>query len=587
MLSPLRRLLLLTALVPLLQVPAPAAERSAADLLPDSTVLFVEIAEPNALLRTVLDHPLRKRVEELEPYKEAISKPKAIQFRTVVKAVETQLGMTWDQVLGALTERGATLAFDPRTKGAALLIRSRDQKTLEKLRDQFFSLARADAKRKGNDDPVKTIKYRGITTYQIGNARVATIDSWLIVANNGELGHQILDRHLDGPGESLSDKESFQQASKTRAKETLWAWADVQALRDAGQLAAVTREKNNNPLLEIVAGGVAGTLAKAPYATLTLDVQTDRIALALAMPHKTEWVQERREYYFGPRGTGTAPAVLDVPGRILSLATYRNFSEMWMRSGDLFTEKIDAGFAEANANLSNISSGKDFGEEVLGAFKPEVQIVLARQTFDESQPVPTIKLPAFAVVFRFKDPAESKDEFRRSFQNLIGFLNVVGAMQGRPQFDMDFKKTGPKQYVTATYVPKKEDEGSKTAPIAFNFSPSVVFVEDRFVVSSTKGLAFEIADALLKPAKEGQAVNTALDVDLQATRDILADNRKQLVSRNMLEEGSDREAAEKQIGLLLEAVGALKQFRLELGTPDGTLRVQAELTLKAQDGGKP
>ena len=44
-------------------------------------------------------------------------------------------------------------------------------------------------------------------------------------------------------------------------------------------------------------------------------------------------------------------------------------------------------------------------------------------------------------------------ELRRTFQSLIGFLNIVGAMNGQPQLDLDMEKSEAAQFVTASYLP--------------------------------------------------------------------------------------------------------------------------------------
>ena len=80
-------------------------------------------------------------------------------------------------------------------------------------------------------------------------------------------------------------------------------------------------------------------------------------------------------------------------------------------------------------------------------------MVVARQLFAEGQPAPAIKLPAFGVVAELKDPAKMQPELRRTFQSLVGFLNIVGAMNGQPQLDLDMEKSDAAQFVTASYLP--------------------------------------------------------------------------------------------------------------------------------------
>ena len=72
-------------------------------------------------------------------------------------------------------------------------------------------------------------------------------------------------------------------------------------------------------------------------------------------------------------------------------------------------------------------------------------------------------------------------EFRRIFLSFLGFLNVIGAMNGQPQLDLDFEKNGDSEIITSTYVPEADEKNSKQAKINFNFSPSVGFGGDYFI----------------------------------------------------------------------------------------------------------
>ncbi|MAG94671.1 MAG: hypothetical protein CMJ48_13130 [Planctomycetaceae bacterium] len=560
--------------------------KSAVHLLPGSTVAYAEIEQPKELLDVLLTHPLRTHLENLDPYKQAVQSQKYIAFRSIVAGIESQIGMKWDEAVGALTEGGISVAFDPKTEGIAIIVRARDEAALEKLRDAFLKLARDEAKRQGNPDPIKTGEYRGITAYSLGEAKFATFGSWLVYVSDDELGKLVVDSYLDGSESSLADNERFQQARKLQnGKSTLWAYLDIGALRDGGAVEGLTQEKVDNPGAELLAGGILENLQHTPFVVASMTIAREGLGVSVATPHKTEWVTERREYFFGPHGEGAAPPLLAPPETLLALSIYRDFSQMWLRSADLYGESVDAGLAQANSNLSTFFGGKDFGEDILGAFKPGLQFVATRQQFDASVPVPAIKLPAFALVFRFKDADNAPSDFRRTFQSLIGFLNVLGAMNGQPQLDLDIEKGEGTQVVSATYLPEDAQRDPGKAPINFNFSPSVGFVGDRFIIASTKQLARNLV-AATKDSDDVRAAgprsNFAFNLQAAVLRKVLDDNRKQLVAQNMLEEGRDREEAEQQIGLLLDAVALLKNLHLRLETDEDALRLSVELNLARQ-----
>jgi hypothetical protein len=255
---------------------------------------------------------------------------------------------------------------------------------------------------------------------------------------------------------------------------------------------------------------------------------------------------------------------------------------MWLRAGDLFDEKINDGFAQADANLTTFFAGKDFGEDILGSLTPQVGFVASRQDFTDILPQPAIKLPSFALVMELREPEEMTRELRRTFQSMIGFFNVLGAMEGRPQLEMEMDKLDDgSELITTVYIPEEDDRESTSADIIFNFSPSVGFSGKRFVVASTGQLARELTAAAVP---ERAATDSNTDVSLQGDilQQILNDNREQLIAQNMLGEGHSREEAEAAIGLLLEAVGYLKDASLQLVPTAESLRLGFSVRLEQQ-----
>lgn len=562
------------------------AQKTAAQLFPASTIAYAELSEPKVLLDMLLEHPLRQRVEQLDQVKNAMQGKQYQQFQAILHMIEQQIGMKWNVALGSFTQGGIAIGFDPKTEGAALLVRARDQKTLEKLRETFFKLARDETQRQGKPDPIKTTDYRGITAYSAGQAKFATLGSLLVVVNNDQLGKAILDNYLDDTANSLADNRQFQTARKTiSGTPSAWGYLDVATLRKSNSDSDAYKQKSGNVVLELLIGGLTGTAKNTPYLTSTLDIRKHRIALKLSAPHDPAWVGTERQYYFGPNGKGSAPPLLEPKETILSLSTYRDFSGMWLNSANIFTDNVDAGFDKANGTLATLFSGKDFGEEVLGAFKPEVQIVAARQHFEKDRPTPAIKIPAFAFVFRFKDPEKMQADFRRMFQSLIGFINITGAQNGQPQLDLDMEKQGEHQIISATYAPDTDKKISEQNRINFNFSPSVAFAGENFVVSSTKQLARELVTLITTPqapAKKSETdfvTNTSLNANLSTVRDAVNDNRNQLVTRTILSEGKERAEAEKQVDLILESIGTFQNLNLHLDTNKNSVQFEFEVNL--------
>ena len=556
-----------------------AAEQSAAELLPSTTVAYVELTDPSELVRTVLDHPVRRWLENQHHFRQALEEKDCLQFKAVVAVVEAELGRIWPRILASAAGQGAYLGVDTKTEGVAVLLKSQDEETQQQLVDALLLLARVAENQRGAD-PVKVSEHRSVKVYEFNQARVAVFGRWLAVSNKGPLLRRLIDNSHEKSDATLASQEPFQQSRQADSGDsTAWGYLNLSALREAGIGRSLSRATMDSPVGELFAGGALSVLRQAPYLTAGLNVRRDRLCLQLASPHDPQWVEERREYFFGPASAGAAPPLLAIDGSLFSMSTYRDVSQWWLRAGELFSEQISDELAQADSNLSTLFSGKDFGADILSAVQPQIQLIVARQGFDAETLQPAIKLPAFGLVFRLKDPDRMLGDLRRTFHSLIEFLNIIGSMNGLPRLDLNIDLQEDYQLVTSSYV---HEAGQDTIrlPINFNFSPTIGFAGERFVVASTKKLARQLAlgQATAVAATGGQQ-NTAAVADVALLRTVLADNRQQLIAQNMLQEGHTRAEAEHEIKALLELLGFVRDVSLRFGTVEKTLRLVVVLRL--------
>ncbi len=547
----------------------PAAEDVA--ILPPSTVFYAELTDPVALLSLVLDHPLRAKIEALPPYQTALQSPAYKRFLFGRAMVETQLQMNWREALETLMAHRVSVAFDASTRSPVVIIRGKDPESMKLFGEKLLEFAKLSP----DAEEIRATEYRDLPAYKIQNAIYAVSGDKMIITNQPDLGRNVIDRLLDG-GPSLKDNPRFQSAWESRKPgELAWAFVDVEVIRESAR--KPFEDQINNPVLELLVGGIQSALAHSPYATATLTGDANAVSLKGSTPFQEDWIPEYREYYFGPNASGRGPVMPHVEGQLFALSTYRDVSEMWLRAGDLFNANINDGFAQADANLSTLLAGRDFGEDILGSFESEVVVVATRQDFSERLPRPTLQLPAFAGVFRLKEPGTMTRELRRIFQSLVGFLNVVGAMNGQNQLEMQMEKVGENaELVSATFVPEPDQQDSTDAEVIFNFSPTVGFAGERFVVASST----ELARALVgeKPADAENLIdNTRANLHTSVLKQVLADNREQLIAQNMLEDGNSREEAEAVIDLILQVVGYFEGVTVRLTPVDGFLETELQV----------
>lgn len=584
--------LTMTVLTAGTSLPLPADELGnpdlrGADLLPSSTVVYLEVPEPQVLLDFVFDHPLRSRIESHALFDKATKSQPWRNFLTARKVFEVQMGMEWRQAITALSAGGIYAGFDPVSGGFALLVKARDEQTMEKLRSGLLEMLRlGNAGADSAED-----QYRGLNTYRMDRLRLAVTGGWLVAVNQPELGRPLLDRLLDdvsgspplttAPSEfpALSGNPVFETAMKSRSADvSIWGFADLEKIRMDTKVQKSLQDQARNPGIELLAGGIQSILRQTPSVTAELKLNSYTAELVLSVPWNSSWVPEERTWFFGPDGNGIAPGLPDVPDTLMTLGVWRDVSEMWLRAGDLFDQNMNDQLAAAESTLTTLFAGRDFAEDILGSFQPQIGLVLTRQNFQQL-PQPAIKLPAFALVLELRDPERMTRELRRTFQSMIGFFNVVGAMEGRPQLEMDIRRIGNAELITSIYLPEDDEQDSTTAPIIFNFSPSVGFSGSQVIISSTQQLAEQLIQTPPPQAAPAVVANSYALLNAPMLTQILADNREQLIAQNMLEQGNTRDEAEGQIGLLLELLGYFESLGMQLSHDDQLLKFQIQTTL--------
>jgi hypothetical protein len=559
---------------------ASAADKTARDLFPPSTVGYLEIPQPARLVRTVLDHPLAQEIENHPDFQKALVRREYQDLQGALKLLESKLGMKWQETIEPLTEGGIYLGFDLPTQGVAALVQTADDSLAKKLLDTIIEISRAESKAKGREnDLVALDELRGIAIYKIGNVELAAIGKWLLVTNKRLLLAMVLENYL-GSGTSLNDDQQFQAVLKVRGPDpSAWLYVDLRMLRTLGVLRAALGKKSDNPAAELLVGGILGAIPDAPYVTASLKLESSRAVVTAALPGNPQTIAKTREFYFGAEGNGAAPPLLAPQQTLLALSSYRDFASLWRHAPDLFDERINARIAEAESKLNTFFGGKSFRDDILGNIEPGLQVVVARQQFPQSGITPAIKLPAGAAVIRMKKPEETMRNFKITFQSFIGFLNIAGGTNGLPPFDLNSERRGDALVISAEYVPPVKAETHSEAPLQYNASPTAIFVGDWMILSSARPLALDVLAELQRQPTTYQAVNSRVVVDGKVVQSVLADNRGPLIARNMLDKGHDRPAAEKEIDALLKALRYLDQSSIQLKANDRSLELDVELVL--------
>lgn len=574
------KLLLFVTWLVLLARPAVASELDARKLLPSSTVIYLE----GKSMESFLEHPFTKTIQSTTAFKKIWRSPEVLKLRGGLTLFEFAVGDKVESLARKLTANGFHFAFDKNTEGAVILASTESQEWVEEYLQKLAKIVRADAKSKGQPDPIHEAEYRGIRGYEFQKIVVGNIGSILIVTNKPELGKSIIDRHLDSTNDHLLDRPFFQNAwdsnSQPEHVDTQYRFArvfiDIDTLRQAGVAKDLLKGKPKDFAAELILGGVLATLEKTSFAIGELTLGNDKLCMQFLVPHQKEWTEESREFFVGPQGHGYATSLATGSGMLASICAYRDISQLWLRAGDLFDERVNDQLSQAENTLTTLFSGKDFGTDILGAIEPQIQLIAADQSFEPGY-VPAIQLPSVGLVAKLKDPTMRK-EFKRIFQSFIGFLNVTGAMGGNPQLDLESETIGTRQIYSATYLRESDKKYENGLPVQFNFSPSLAFDGDLIFIASTNSLAKQLKSQTARGIDDALAKNnTTMDIQFGALKNALDLNRVQLISQNMLEKGHSKLDAEKEIDTLIGLVSMLRSGRAALRFND---QVQLQLDLE-------
>lgn len=545
---------------------------SAADVFPDSTVAYLEVANPTGIIDNIQDHPVVKLIQDHEQFKKLIASPQFVAAFLGKALLENQID---DTLLNALRDNlagGIYIAFDGKTRGVALLSKSNSPTKLKRFAGSVLNMIAAQATNEAREIPFKKETYRGVNVARFDKFVIARYETWLLISTNPKLAQQVIDNFHDSSSTSLARQDWFVSASKKRAPTDLWAAVNLEVVRAASKSNPLLLGKTNNPGVELVFGGILDALKNAPFAIAEVTLERD-LKVSLSMPFDKAWVNESREFFFGDNLSGRAPGLLQPENTIANLTSYRDVGGWWLSKEDLFDESVIAQLARADSELSNIFPGMDFGADVLGALEPGVQIVIVENEFDEHH-VPDVRLPAFALVGKLKDAEQIQRKLKIAFQSVIGFANINLGMQGQPQLDLETEKIGETKVSSASYVYDKDVEEGL---LLFNFAPTVAFHGDHIIIASSRPLALELAKMTDVAAQPSES-NTLARVDGERLHRILKDNRESLIAQNMLEKGHDRKSAANEIDTLLAILEFLKKSELDFRVEADEMRLNLTVT---------
>ncbi len=553
----------------------PAARPAA--WIPEQAVAALEILRPEAILDPLLGADFEKFVTSLPGWEERKRDPGFRQFAAAVGLFETRVSMDWRTALRKIFARGAAWALGPSGE-SLLVVDAADAKILTELHDFALGLARVDALKHNAPESVASEEYRGVTAWTLGPEEFhAVCGNRLLLSNRREVLRRALDLRAEpgsGSLESLADYRASREAAPEGAAATLFV--NLARVREAPGVQA-SLAQGREPMGSLLFGRMLEELRTSAWLLVSVLVEGNSLALEATLEPRSD-ADPGAFAYATPGADRAAAPNLAVPRAIAAWTLWRDLGTFYAKKDELFPERT-SGLIFFENMMGIFFSGMHLAEEVFGELGPEIRAVAAAQEYDPEIGVPEVRLPAFALVFRMKDPKKFSAIAEEAWQKAIGLINFTSGQRAEPGMTLKQRSHQGCEYTVAAFRPPS---GGRAADIRYNFSPSFAAVGEHLILSSAAGLTKDLISALKSPAGAPLPAGTDFLFEIHGCplKDLLEANRANLVRQNMIEKGSTEAEAEANIGALIEIAGRVRSLKLASAVAGGRAKARLQLDIE-------
>ncbi|GAB4130223.1 MAG: hypothetical protein Kow0040_07680 [Thermogutta sp.] len=559
-----------------------SAAESAAELckwIPSEAVAAVMVHRPADLLKKLDETPAIQELQRSTRLAELLDRNQQLrQSRAVVSLLEGQLQSDWKTILQDVAGGGAVLAVLPDNR-VIVILESRDAQVLSKVNDFVLNLARLDPRNGGKQDVIREAEYRGVRAWALSPQEShALIDGRLVICSSADLLRRIIDQAKDG-GESLADRPRFKAAAASLPAVDVGLFVDFEVFRGLPQVQEGLRQARS-PLPVLLLAGLTETLSGADWLALGLGCEGESLKFALRSGGDTAMSGDFAFAVPTAPGEGVLPNI-DVPGRIMAVTMYRDLHEFYARKNELFPERT-SGLIFFENMMGIFFTGRNFTDEVLTELGPQVRVVVAHQRFTPETGVPEVQIPAFAIVFRMKNPERFGPIVEEGWQKALGLINFVRGQDAQPGLILDRVEYQGVKY-TVSYFATVDEDLSQPLPMRFNFRPVIITQGENLILASAEDLGKSIIDALRASADSDRAmpgVSALVEADLEAVSQVIDANREAIIRQNMIEKGRERNEAVKEWESLKRAIELFGKSVLKVTVEDGRPAVDAEVGVR-------
>jgi hypothetical protein len=563
---------------------ASAAEQLAprTEWIPRDAVIVVDIAQPQQLLDQLLDDRVTTAVTAAPQYQAATENAEFKQLVGLVKYYQEKYQVDFRGLAGKLLGGGITLAIGPN-EASLLIVDTEDAKLLEEVHEFIRVVARGEAEKRGQANPITSAEYRGLTGWRFGpNEAHAIIGSRLMLTNKPDWLKAAADLRADGSDASVAKSPNYRTAREAVGADAVASiYADLALLKQIPQLQEALSKDNENPLASLLFSPLLTAMRESNWLAIGAGIEGQKLVLKVALDGTPRDAAAPEEFSTPATAAGGAMPNFDVPRQLASLSLYRDLHKFYAAKDKLFPERT-SGLIFFENMMGIFFTGRDLTDEVLAETTPEVRFVVAEQQYDPKVGTPQVQLPGFAVVFRMKNPDKFAPIAEEAFQKALGLVNFTRGQAAQPGLIIDRPMYGDVKYTVAAFAPPSTPSESPVG-IHVNFQPSLAMPKGYLIISSAEGLARDLIDVLKKEAAGNvqplAGMHSMLTVDGSRVASILNANRENIILNSMVEKGSTREEAAAGLDMGLKIGSVIRQVSLSMGNRDGQTHVKLEIAV--------
>lgn len=221
----------------------------------------------------------------------------------------------------------------------------------------------------------------------------------------------------------------------------------------------------------------------------------------------------------------------------------------------------------------------------MGAVDPHIRIVVAEQSYDPAIGTPSVRLPAFALIFQMRDPSRFGLIAEEAWQKMIGLTNFGRGQKAQPGLIIDRLEHSGVRYSCA-YFSHIDEKDKNNLDARFNFRPTIAYHGESLIFSSTDALANDLIDNLQKARpKPAAGSNGLFEIECSRLASLVEANRESMIRDNMVKKGKTREEAEKGVDAIPAIARLLGDATLRTGADKGAVFAELDFSFRSETPG--